>query len=90
MGPSAVNHLGQFLQQVLLSDARVHVFLKVVLGELVDKLLKVVHGRGGGSSAGGGDGAGGGYAQSAGLGLGGGLQDRAERYREAGYSFSEQ
>lgn len=39
-----VNHLRQFLQQVVLSDAGVHVVLQVVTRELVDEIVKVVHG----------------------------------------------
>lgn len=50
---SAVNHLGQLLQQVVLADVLVHVSLdQVVVGELADQLLEVVHG-GGGEGAGG-------------------------------------
>lgn len=82
MEPSAVNHLWQFLQQVILSDARVHVFpLQMVLSEFIDKLLKVIHSRAGGSSAGGGCS----YACSPWFGLSGSLQHWAEMYREACY-----
>lgn len=86
MEPSAVNHLWQFLQQVILSDGRVHVFiLQMVVSEFIDQLLKVVHSRGGGSSVGGGDGAGRSYACSPWLWLSGSLQHWAEIYRESCY-----
>lgn len=51
---SAVNHFRKLLQQVVLSDTGVHIIIKVVVSKLIDQLLEVIHGRGGGSGARGG------------------------------------
>lgn len=86
---SAVNHLWQFLQQVVLTDVRVHVFMpQMVVSELIDQLLKVIHSGGGGSGAGGGGGAWRSYTYSPWLGLCGSLQDWAEMWKEDCHLFS--
>lgn len=72
MGASAVNHLGQFLQQLIFSHVCVNLSLhQVVICELADQLLKVIHG-------GGGDGARGSEAQPSCFGRGRGLLNWTE------------
>lgn len=72
MGASAVNHLGQFLQQLVFGHVCVHLSLhQVVVSKLADELLKVIHG-------GGGDGTRGSEAQPSRFGRGRGLLNWTE------------
>lgn len=46
---SAVNHFRKLLQQVVLSNAGVDVIIEVIVSKLVDQVLEVIHGGGGGA-----------------------------------------